>query len=338
MNDPSASRSLATGQDNPALLAAYLLDGRGGADSIAPQDIPVSVPASGTLWLHLDYSEASARQLLSTLEGLPAQVVENLQADDARPRSDPLDGGLLVILRGVNTNPGADPDDMVSIRVWLEPGRIITTRRRRLKSVQDLRDALTDNEGPSDPASFLTQLIDRLGYRAGDVITDLEDAIDELEARLDGDMGKIAALRHDLSDLRRQAAVLRRHLAPQRDALERLTREISPVLPDSTRLKLRDEADMFRRHVEELDLARERAMVAHEQLQSMIAEQQNQRMYLLSIVAAVFLPLSFVTGLLGMNVGGIPGEGKAEAFSILLLVMLGLALGLFWLFRWRRWL
>lgn len=327
----------APNDNQAALLAAHLLDGDGGSRQIAPVQIPPGPAGEGTLWLHLDYSQPEARGLLESLEGLPSEVLESLLADDARPRSDAMHHGLFVVMRGVNTNPGADPDDMVSIRVWLEAGRIITTRRRRLKSIQDLQAALVDREGPEDPGTFLTQLVDRLGYRASLVIADLEDNIDDLESRLDSDNRAVAGLRGDLSNLRRHAAVLRRHLAPQRDALERLSREPSALLSDMVRLKLREETDIFRRYVEELDLARERAMVANEQLQSMIAEQQNQRMFLLSVVAAIFLPLSFVTGLLGMNVGGIPGEGKPEAFNLLLLIMLVTAIGLVALFRWRRW-
>jgi zinc transporter len=333
-------RVIASGKSReimPSLLAAYLLDGEGGGTPIEADAIPTAIPAKGTLWLHLDYSQAGAADFLDTLQGLPAHVTDSLVADDTRPRSDPLGQGLLVVLRGVNTNPGADPDDMVSIRMWLEPGRIITTRRRRLKSVEDMEDALDKDEGPTSPGSFLVQLLDRLGFRASSVISDLDAAIDDLESRLDTDIQRVAGLRSELSNLRRQVAVLRRHLAPQRDALERLTRETSPLLSEDLRLKLRDEADIFRRYVEELDLARERAMVAHEQLQSLIAEQQNQRMFLLSVVAAIFLPLSFVTGLLGMNVGGIPGEGRPEAFGILLLLMLGVTVVLVALFRWRRW-
>jgi zinc transporter len=321
----------------PSLLAAYLLNGKGGATPLEAAEIPTGMPEKGTVWLHLDYSQERAEDFLNSMQGLPPHVVENLIADDTRPRSDPMGQGLLIVLRGVNTNPGADPDDMVSVRVWVEPGRIITTRRRRLKSIEDIEDTLGSGDGPGCPGTFLVQLIERLGYRASDVISDLDSAIDELETRLDTDIRRVVGLRGELSNLRRQTAVLRRHLAPQRDALERLTREATPLLSEQIRQKLRDEADMFRRFVEELDLARERAMVAHEQLQSVIAEQQNQRMFLLSVVAAIFLPLSFVTGLLGMNVGGIPGEGKPEAFGTLLLIMLVTALGLIGLFRWRRW-
>ena len=110
------------------------------------------------------------------------------------------------------------------------------------------------------------------------------------------------------------------------------------MITDKLRLQLRDEADNFRRYVEDLDLARERALVIHEHLQAKISEEQNQRMFILSIVAAIFLPLSFVTGLLGMNVGGIPGSNYPQAFVITLGGMAIVSVLLFWLFRRRRWI
>ena len=71
---------------------------------------------------------------------------------------------------------------------------------------------------------------------------------------------------------------------------------------------------------------------------SQLANEQNRRMYVLSVVAAVFLPLSFLTGLLGMNVGGIPGTEDPYAFleSIAGMVVLGIVLLVF--FRWKNWI
>ena len=80
----------------------------------------------------------------------------------------------------------------------------------------------------------------------------------------------------------------------------------------------------------------ERAAVIHESLASRLAEMTNQRMYILSIVAAIFLPLSFVTGLLGINVGGIPGSENPHGFWEVNLVLLGVAAAIWAFFRWRR--
>ncbi|MGB5627576.1 MAG: CorA family divalent cation transporter, partial [Woeseiaceae bacterium] len=97
-------------------------------------------------------------------------------------------------------------------------------------------------------------------------------------------------------------------------------------------------ADRITRFLEDLDLARERAVVLQEELLSLIAQEQNTRMYVLSVVAAIFLPLTFVTGLLGMNVGGLPGLESPVGFawSIVLMIVTGICLLLF--FRWKRWL
>jgi zinc transporter len=61
-------------------------------------------------------------------------------------------------------------------------------------------------------------------------------------------------------------------------------------------------------------------------------------MYVLSVVAALFLPLTFVTGLLGMNVGGLPGLESPNGFLISVIVMVVAAAGLLLFFRWKRWL
>ncbi|MCG6870276.1 MAG: zinc transporter ZntB [Gammaproteobacteria bacterium] len=323
---------------SPGLLSAGLLDGRGRWMDLRSAGIDAGAAEGGPLWLHLDITQPGVETLLDRVDGLSSYVKDALCLDETRPRSDQIDDGLLVILRGVNTNPGADPDDMVAIRIWLEPGLIISSRRRRLAAVQDLQQSLDSGRGPVDSGSFLVRMVDRLGFRAGEVVNQLEDEIDALEGGLSIDGHGVAALRNDLGHLRRQCAVLRRHLSPQRDALERLSRETSPVLNERRHLQLREETDQFRRLVEDLDLARERAMVAQEQLQSIVAEQQNQRMFVLSIVAAIFLPLGFVTGLLGMNVGGIPGTENPASFAWLLAGMAVAAVAIVGFFHWRRWL
>ena len=321
-----------------SLLAACILDGKGGGQSLTTPEIDKWNPDHGTLWLHVDYSHEATADFLRNLPGLSPHVAEALCMDETRPRVDIIDDGLLIILRAVNTNPGADPDDMVSIRIWLEKNRIISSRRRALKSVQDVQKNIDNKKGPTNPGSFLVQLIDRIGFRTNQVISNLEDDIDALEEEFETERHSVSKKRIDLSHLRRQSAVLRRHIAPQRDALERLSRETSTILTDNLRLELREEADKFRRYVEDLDLARERAIVAHDHLQAMISEEQNQRMFVLSIVAAIFLPLSFITGLLGMNVGGIPGTNYAWAFTLIVIGMIVVSAGLFWLFRRRGWI
>lgn len=316
------------------LAERYVFDGKGGAslaDTAMDQIDPESIR-----WWDVDVGAgASVARDLEREIALPDVVVDTLFADETRPRSMTIDDGLMVILRGVNTNPGADPEDMVSIRIWLQRNTIITTHRRRLVSIADLKQALSSGRGPTTVGGFLVILIERLADRIGHFVDQIEEKIGTVEEALNDD--GLDHLRQDLSAIRRQVASVRRFLAPQRDALDRMYRQPGGLLAEDEAHQLREETDRITRYLEDLDLARERAIVLQEELLAQLAQEQNTRMYVLSIVAAVFLPLTFITGLLGMNVGGLPGVDNPRGFLISLIVMLlaGIALAVF--LRWKKW-
>jgi zinc transporter len=317
-------------------LFSYLLgaDGRGTTlDEAAVRDW---TPDRGPLWLHIDVTDEKASQWIERDSGLPTVVIDTLLAGETRPRTLVTGDGLLIVLRGVNTNPGEDPEDMVSVRVWLEPDRVITTRRRRLLSVIDIAQALDEGNGPKSTGAVLATLVDRLAERIGNFVDTIESRLDSIE----DDIGSAApdSIRSRLSPLRRQMASVRRFLAPQRDALDRLYRQPVDFIRESDVQVMREEADRITRYLEDLELARERAIVLQEELLAHMAQQQNSRMYVLSVVAAIFLPLTFVTGLLGMNVGGLPGVDSSLGFIGSVAVMVIAASGLLAYFRWKKWL
>jgi len=314
----------------------YLLDGRGGG-----RRVPVSVldnwgPADGLLWIHLDYTVAGAVSWLEEKSGLHEVAIRGLQMEDTRPGSAVFPDGLLVFFRGVNMNPGADPEDMVSVRVWFDENRIITSRRRRILSISDLAEAIERGEGPDGAANFLVMLSRRLVSRMAEVIEAVEDHVGELEESVIH--AESHQLRSVLSEVRREIISLRRYLAPQREAMMRLQVERVSWLRDEDRLHLRETTDRLSRYIEDLDAARDRASVTHEELISRLSEQTERRMYILSIVAAVFLPLGFVTGLLGINVGGIPGAENPSAFKEVILILALVMAGQLVVMKWKKWL
>jgi zinc transporter len=224
---------------------------------------------------------------------------------------------------------------MVSVRIWMDDRRIITTGQRKLLSIDDLRDRIVRGRGPSNPGEFLVHLGELLTERIGDVVEDVEDIVDSLEEEVVS--GNYQELRFALSSVRRQAVALRRYLAPQREALGRLFSERSVLLDEPVRMRIRELTDRMTRFIEDLDAARDRASVTQEELQNRLAELTNRRMYLLTMIAAIFLPLSFLTGLLGINVGGIPGADYSAAFMIVVVLMLLIGAGQWLFFRWRKW-
>ncbi len=142
-------------------------------------------------------------------------------------------------------------------------------------------------------------------------------------------------LRALLFDLRGQSIALRRFIAPQRETIGRLYAERVSRLDDETRARLREAADRITRHLEDLDAAREQAAVTYEELSARLAEQMNDTMYRLSIVAAIFLPLGLLTGLLGVNVGGIPGTESSIGFAVVTVSLLVLTVLQWWWFKRR---
>jgi zinc transporter len=317
------------------LTHACLLDGKGGLAALESGAIAAWTAADGPLWLHFDLTDPAARRWLTEESGIEPMAVQTLLEAESRPRLTPIKDGALLAFRGVNHHSGATPDDMIGIRIWVEKDRVITSFRRELRSVADVRAALEAGEGPKSAVEIVTFLAHRLVSRMTETVDNLEESIDGLEEEL------IAGIRGEtrfaLSNLRRQIIALRRYMAPQRDALAELIASRFSWLNDDLRLSLRTTSDWLIRHLEDLEAIRERAAVTQEELQNRIAEQQNIRMYVLSIVAAIFLPLGFLTGLLGINVGGIPGSENPAAFWIFAgLLALLVAVQLVY-FRMRKW-
>jgi zinc transporter len=325
---------MAAKQDS--LICAYILDGQGGGREVWWPDVDAWTPENGVLWVHLDHSSPKSQEWLRRFSGLDPLAAEALVAEDTRPRCSEIDDGLLVILRGVNLNPGAEAEDMVAIRMWIDGARIVSTRHRMLKSIQDIRERIAARQGPRGPAEFLVEIADRLTTRMGPIIDEIEETLDTLQDELSRADDDHIGTR--LSPVRRKAAQLRRYLAPQREVITRLQAERRDWLQDIHRAHLHESADRVIRYVEDLDLVRERASVLQDEMMNRLSVRMNKTMYLLSIVGAVVLPLALVADLLGMSVGGIPGAGTSGAFWIVA-VLLGLvAVGEVWLFKRLGWI
>ncbi|NBR75632.1 MAG: hypothetical protein EBT74_06990, partial [Gammaproteobacteria bacterium] len=128
-------------------------------------------------WVHLDATSPDTNHFLKHSMALPTHVVDGLLADESRPRCDVFDNGILIILRGVNLNPGANPEDMVSLRIWLEENRVITTRFRRIMAVEDIVHQLQEGVGPTSTGHLVARLGARLTERMTPLISQLEASV-----------------------------------------------------------------------------------------------------------------------------------------------------------------
>lgn len=323
--------------NDPDLLFAFEIR-PGAATKIDWDGIRKWTPETGGfLWIGLNAHKEEARAWLSKESGIHRLAAQALLAEETRPRALHIGHGLVINLRGVNLSPGAPPEDMVSARIWMEPQRLITVQKRRLKALGDVRGMLARAETtPDSVGGLLSAIAARLTDRMEPVILGNSDELDAIEEESLEEPGQNIRVR--LSRLRRESIILRRYIAPQRDLLNHLSADQAASIDEKTRLELRETADRVTRLVEELDDMRDRALVVSEQLAAQRADDMNRNMLILSVVAAIFLPLTFLTGLLGINVGGIPGAHDEIAFWVVLGLCIVLGVGLMVYFHRKEWL
>ncbi len=294
------------------------------------------LPKDRFYWFHLAYDAPTSEQWLGH-QGVEPLVIDAITASETRPRTLAIEEGFLIILRGINKNEGDDPEDMISVRIWAKDNYIVTARRtgRKLVSLTLLSDAFDSGNAPNSVNDFVITLVTHLTSQIHTVVEQSDEHLDSFENRIE--QGDSNVNRGQIVLLRQRVAAIRRFLAPQKEALDTLSR-LRKFFSEEESLHIREQTDRTLRYIEELDLLKERLLVMQDELRSQISEQQNMRMYVLSIVSMIFLPLSFLTGVFGMNVAGLPGTENPLAFSVLAFGMIILAIALLVFMRLRRWL
>jgi zinc transporter len=188
-------------------------------------------------------------------------------------------------------------------------------RRYPLQTPREIVATIDAGHGPNDAGATITQLIEAMVARMNRSIVDMNDHIDQLE-ELDLDDEDTEELLDRISIIRRNCLALKRHMSPQHEALERISRDAPAWFEDHDRRETAETIERLRRYLDDLDISKESAVVLQDDLRARTLASSERTQYLLTIVAAIFLPLGFVTGLLGINVGGMPGVNDGHAFWV----------------------
>ncbi|UFH51544.1 zinc transporter ZntB [Pseudomonas sp. KNUC1026] len=321
------------------LVQALVLDGQGGARPLSYEQLPgLELGPQESLWLHWDRSHPEAQGWLRERSGLSEFVCDLLLEENTRPRLVTLpDEQVLLFLRGVNLNPGAQPEDMVSLRIFAEAQRVISLRLRPLRATDELIAQLRMGKGPRTASELILYMAQHLTERIQTLVDTLTDHVDGEEDRIDAD-DRYQPDHSGLLQVRRRAAALRRFLAPQRDIYGQLARVKLPWFVEDDGDYWSELNNSLTRYLEELELTRERVALLLESEDRRLSERMNRTMYRFGVITGIFLPMTFLTGLLGINVGGIPGSGSPYGFTATCLLLLALAAGQWLIFRRLRWL
>ena len=299
---------------------AFLFNESGFAE---PIDLSAIAKQKNIVWVQLSHS--SAKSIIEKVLSAPSAVAHFLLADETRPRTTFDDDALLATYRGVNFNKGQDPEDMVAIRLWMTKNIIVTVQHRNLISVNNIQDALVVGSGPKNSGEFLVRLLHELTQKSSDISFELTEELDSIE-ELDVSVQQLKINYELLSNLRRRILLLQRYLAPQYEAIQGFEASELSWLTLDQYSALTEIANLNRLVLENLHTERDRAKIIQEEFSTLDQQLLNRKMYLLAIVTVIFMPLSFLTGLLGVNLGGIPGATTHYAFSLLILalIMLGI--------------
>ena len=309
--------------DENGIVFGWTINGQGGGRRLDNTEVAEEIRNAGLAWVHLDAThEGTHDWLAQEITCIDSIIIDALLAEETRPRTVDYGDGMLLILRGVNLNPDEQPEDMVSLRMWVDVDRIITIERRHVQTIRNMDDFLKSGVGPRNSGDFLSMLCTQLFDYMDEAQGRLHEKLDALEESILTNPDH--SQRASTLDIRRAAITFRRYIAPQRDVLAHLRYAEQTWLEANHKRIFQEDLDQVIRTLEDLDLMRERAQITHDTLNSTLAHRVNKNLYFLSGIATIFMPLTFVTGLFGMNVEGIPFANHPSSFLVICGVTLGL--------------
>ena len=284
-------------------------------------------------WLHFDLNDPGFATWAQA--HLPHIAAKALLQSETRPRCEATPAGMILNLRGVNLNPGADAEDMVSIRLWVDDGLIVSARRYKIFAIDTIRADIDAGKPPKDIAAFLAALAFGLTKRIESISLGLEEGADALEELA---FDPKAPRLENLPEIRQSIIKLRRFVRPQAEALKALGASVIWPLDEVNATYLRDTINRNQRTLEELDATADRLSAIQEHQDAKAAAALGRNSYVLSIIAAIFLPLGFLTGLFGINVGGMPLINSDIGFAVVAGGSAAIGILVLLVFRVLRWL
>ena len=261
-----------------------------------------------------------------------------LEKEGLHPRCFVQKNGVFMSLRALDLKAGAAKAEEISFfHAWCEESRLLTASLQPVFVFQDIEKKLSSKTGPSSIGEFIDEICGDILDQVVAVVSDLEDDIDGLEENIVDDVNT-EYVSGELSEVRRQLAMLRRYLAPQRDVFDILTRQTISWLTPEDHYNFQENAHRMVRVIEDIDNLKERIIINADELASKFREDSQKNMYMLTVVATLFIPLSFVTGLLGINVGGIPFAESEYGFLIICGILFLFCLLMLFIFRRIKWI
>ena len=296
-------------------------------------------PASGAmLWVDLMAPGEAERRLLSEVFGFHPLAVEDAVSALQFPKIETYPGYLYVVLHGIHAEPQHTEFATRDVDFFLGRNYLMTVHDGDSHSINTIREMCNRHEHilKEGPVSLMHRIVDRM-------IDNYRPVFEEIEARV-GRLEEEAFAGHErlsrrVMRLKRDVSSMRRVLVPQRDAIGRLARREFPMISDEMTYRFRDVYDHVVRLTDEAILFQDRITGIFEVNLSSVSNRLNQVMKLLTVMSTIFLPLTVLTGMWGMNITipHFPGGPEVQFWWVFgLMIVICLAMLVF--FRRKKWL
>jgi zinc transporter len=319
-------------RDDGGLICGFRIHPQRPPEPIGFGDIAEMLGGASALWLHFNLADVRARDWIASCEQIPPTAREILTGNDHHVRFERVGVGLAAVVGDMHHDLGATEEALGLLRAYADARLVVTTRRHPLKSVDRLRRDLLEGVPVHSTLQFVVLLLTRIGEMFHTMVSEMADRVDDAEDRLL--LTELHVDTRELGRVRRFLARLRRHIGGARGT------DVAGLLANWT---TKNDATSFRRALQrldavgqDLDLVQVRARLLQEEVVARVGEATNRNIYFLSIVTALLLPISVITGIFGMNVGGLPYLHSQHGFTWTMILM-GATLGAtLLLLRWRR--
>jgi magnesium transporter len=299
------------------------------------------VPGSGVIvWVDMmNPSVEEGRSMLSGVFHFHELAVEDAVSALEFPKVESYGDYLYVILHRIDFAAPEHCFQTHDVDFFLGPNFLVTIHLGESRSIEHVTDVCQRNARAlgEGTAALMHRIVDAMVDAYHAEIDELSNRLDNLEAHVFESNG--ANFAKDILNFKKDIASLRRVVQPQRDVVGRLARREFPLIDEQVAYRFRDVHDHLVRYADESMFFQDRISSLLDANLAIVSNQLNSIMKILTIISTIFMPLSFITGLYGMNVD-LPhfGLGGTTMFWVLMAVMLGSVAGMLYYFRTQDWI
>lgn len=320
------------------MLSGYRFDAQGGVTALSKEEI-LRLPKRPAefVWIDVQGTQEHDLEVLWRVFQFHPLAIEDCLAVQHHPKIDEYEDHAFLIFREIDFQLSKGKVRTAKLACFLGESFLVTFHRNKLKSVDSVRERCLKDErfGQRGPDSLLHAILDKMVDLYFPELEEFEKAID---AAQDDVLRKpTQAVLQRILDLKRNILHLRRFAGPQREVLNRLARGDSRYIRPANAIYFRDIFDHTFRISDAIDAHRDVLTGVMETYLSMVSNKLNEVMKVLTLITTIIMPISFIASVYGMNFKNMPEIEWQYGYFFALVLMAGVAVGMWLWFRRKGW-